>query len=205
MTSHLRRRTAHLGAALLLGGLLAGCGEDPDPGAGPTGESPSPSESSEPTEPTEPTESETASGIGSASGETFDGGQFRVNGPEGWRMKVITPRVVRYSSGQPENNAQLAKRPHGLIYVDVSDVSGEPTLDELAEESVRSDPRRPDTTIDGEPAYHRANADQAFETQEEFGLWRDGQTIQVNLSLIGGTTKQRRTLVQSVLASWQWT
>ena len=119
-------------------------------------------------------------------------------------MNVVTPRVVRYSSGKPKNHAQLAQRAHGLVYVDVTAVSGEPSLDELADESVRSDPRRPDATIGGNPAYHRANRDQAFETQEEFGLWRDGQTIQVNFSLIGGTTKQRRTLVQSVLASWQW-
>jgi len=208
MTSHTRRRTAHLGAALLLGSLLAGCGDEPVPGADPTAGatgSPESSGSSEPSDSSEPTESVSDPGVAPASGETFEAAQFTVSSPDGWRMKVMSPRVVRYSSGKPKNNTQLAERAHGLVYVDVSDVSGEPTLDELADESVRNDPRRPDTTIDGEPAYHRANRDQGFETQEEFGLWRDGQTVRVNLSLIGGTTKQRQALVRSVLASWHWT
>jgi hypothetical protein len=208
MTSHTRRRAAHLGAVLLLGSLLTGCGDDPDPGTDPTAGasgSPGSSESGDPSESSGPTESASDPGVAPAGGETFEADQFAVSGPEGWRMKVISPRVVRYGSGEPRNNAQLTKRPHGLVFVDVSDVSGEPTLDELADESVRNDPRRPDTTIDGEPAYHRANRDQGFETQEEFGLWRDGQQIRVNFSLIGGTRMQRQALVKSVLASWQWT
>lgn len=207
MTSHTRRRTAHLGAVLLIGSLLTGCGDEPDPGNDPTAGasgSPESSESGEPSESSEPTESASDTGVAPAGGETFEADQFTVSGPEGWRMKVVSPRVVRYSSGEPKSNAQLARRPHGLVFVDVSDVSGEPTLDELAEESVRNDPRRPDTTIDGEPAYHRANRDQGFESQEEFGLWVVGQQVRVNFSLIGGTPKQRQTLVESVLASWQW-
>ena len=91
----------------------------------------------------------------------------------------------------------------GLVYVDVSDVSGEPTLDELAEESVRAirggrtrrSTANPPTTGQRRPCLRDPGGVRAG---------RDGQTIQVNLSLIGGTTKQRRTLVQSVLASWQW-
>ncbi|HEX6151213.1 hypothetical protein [Nocardioides sp.] len=209
MTNHLRRCTARLGAVLLLASLLCGCGDDRDagPDAGASSGSSGSSESGEPAQPSassdpaEPSETENGSG---ASGEAFDAGQFTVNGPEGWRMGAVTSRTVRFSSGQPKNNAQLYKRPHGLVFVDVTDVSGEPTLDALVEESVRSEPRLPDGTIDGEPAYHLANRDQAFETQEQLGLWRDGQQIRIDFSLIGGSKKQRQALVQSVLDSWQW-
>lgn len=216
MTSHLRRRTAHLAAALLLGSALVGCGDDPaqepdaDRAAGASGDV-----DSGPTGPTEPSDSSGSSGSPGSSGssgssdppaggETFDAGQFTVNGPEGWRMKVVTERTVRFTSGQPENNSALYRRPHGLVFVDVTDVSGEPTLDQLAEESVRAEPRLSDARIDGEPAYHLANRDQGFETQEQLGLWREGQQIRIDFSLIGGSRRQRQSLVSSVLASWQW-
>jgi hypothetical protein len=204
MTSHLRRRIGHLAAALLLGSALAGCGDGAakEPDAEPTGGG-SGGVDGEPTEPSESESSSLSSGP-SAAGETFEAGQFTVNGPEGWRMKVVTERTVRFSSGQPKSSSALYKKPHGLVFVDVTDVSGEPTLDQLAEESVRSEPRLPDVTIDGEPAYQLANRDQGFETQEQLGLWRDGQQIRIDFSLIGGSKRQRQALVQSVLASWQW-
>ncbi len=207
MTSHLRRRSAHVAAALLLGSALAGCGDgtaqepDPEPTGGTSGDVES--EQAEPSESAGSSESSESSDP-AAAGETFDAGQFTVNGPEGWRMKVITERTVRFSSGQPKSNSALYKKPHGLVFVDVTDVSGEPTLDQLAEESVRSEPRLPDATIDGEPAYHLANRDQGFETQEQLGLWREGQQIRIDFSLIGGSKRQRQALIQSVLASWQW-
>jgi hypothetical protein len=204
MTSHLWRRTAHLAAALLLGSALPGCGDDAaqEPDAEPTA-STSGNAEIEPTEPSESPES-SASSAPPAGGEAFDAAQFTVNGPEGWRMKLVTERTVRFSSGQPTSSTALYKRPHGLVFVDVTDVSGEPTLDQLAEESVRSEPRLPDATIAGEPAYHLANRDQGFETQEQLGLWREGQQIRIDFSLIGGSKRQRQTLVRSVLASWQW-
>ncbi len=204
MTSHLRRRTARLAAALLLGSALAGCGDgtaaEPDAQATDGTSVDVESGPAEPSESASPSESAGPS----AAGETFDAGQFTVNVPVGWRMKVVTERTVRFSSGRPKNTSALYKRPHGLVFVDVTDVSGDPTLDQLAEESVRSEPRRPDATIDGEQAYHLANRDQGFETQEQLGLWRQGQQIRIDFSLIGGSKRQRQALVRSVLASWQW-
>ena len=200
MTSQpLLRRAAHLGAALMLSGGLAACGDDePGPGA-----SPSSTETSEsvPTESPEPSETEPA--VAPATGEVFEGTSFTVTGPEGWALDAQSSRVGQYNSGPPKGN-QLDRRAFGLISVVVSEATGEATLDDLAAESVREDPRQPDTTVGGEPAYHLANDDQVFNTDEEFGLVRDGESIVVNVGLLGGTEKQRQKLVQSVLASWQW-
>ena len=33
---------------------------------------------------------------------------------------------------------------------------------------------------------------------------RDGESIIVNVGLLGGTEKQRQRLLASVLATWQW-
>jgi hypothetical protein len=199
MTSHaLLRRTAHLGASLLLAGGLAACGDDErGPGASPS--STTPSESTGPTESPESTES----AIAPATGEVFSGTSFTVTGPEGWTLDARSSRVGQFDSGPPKGN-QLDRRAFGLISVVVSDTTGETTLDDLAAESVREDPRQPDTTVGGEPAYRLANDDQAFNTDEELGLVRGDESIVVNVALLGGTEKQRQKLLQSVLASWQW-
>lgn len=199
MTSHaLLRRTAHLGAGLLLAGGLAACGDDePGPGASPS--SATPSESTGPTESPEPT----GSAVAPATGEVFSGTSFTVTGPEGWSLDARSSRVGQFDSGPPKGN-QLDRRAFGLISVVVSDTTGGTTLDDLAAESVREDPRRPDTTVAGEPAYRLANDDQAFNTDEELGLVRGDESIVVNVALLGGTEKQRQKLLQSVLASWQW-
>ena len=201
MTSHiLLRRTAHLGAALLLVGGLAACGDDePDPDARPS--STEPSGSTGLTESPEPTETEPA--VDSATGEAFTGTSFTVTGPEGWALDARSPRVAQFDSGPPKGD-QLDRRAFGLISVVVSDATGGTTLDDLASESVREEPRQPDTTVGGEPAYHLANDDQVFNTDEEFGVVRDGESIIVNVGLLGGTEKQRQRLLASVLATWQW-
>ena len=200
MTSQpLLRRTAHLGAALLLAGGLAACGDDePEPDAGPSTTVP---ETSAPTESTEPSESGPA--VDPATGEVFEGTSFTVTGPEGWALDAQSSRVGQFDSGPPKGN-QLDRRVFGLISVVVSDTTGVTTLDDLAAESVREDPRQTDTTVGGEPAYRLANDDQAFNTDEELGLVRGEESIVVNVALLGGSEQQRQRLLQSVLASWQW-
>jgi hypothetical protein len=195
MTSQsLLRRTACLGAALLLAVGLAGCGDDePDPVAGPT--------TADSSESPEPSESEPA--VDPATGEVFEGTSFAVTGPEGWTLDARSSRVGQFDSGPPKGN-QLERRVFGLISVVVNDTSGETTLDDLASESVRDEPRQPDVTVGGEPAYRMANDDQAFNTDEELGLVRGDESVVVNVSLLGGTEKQRQKLLLSVLASWQW-
>ena len=199
MTSHAPlRRTALLGASLLLAGGLAACGDD-DPGPDASPRSTTPSDSDGPTESPEPTEA----AVAPATGEVFSGTSFTVTGPEGWALDAQSSRVGQFDSGPPKGN-QLDRRAFGLISVVVSDTTGETTLDDLAAESVREDPRQPDTTVGGEPAYRLANDDQAFNTDEELGLVRGEESIVVNVALLGGTEKQRQKLLQSVLASWQW-
>jgi hypothetical protein len=205
MTSQpLLRRTAHLGAALLLSGGLAACGDDePEPGARPSTtvpETSAPTESPEPSE-SEPAESEPA--VDPATGEVFEGTSFTVIGPDGWSLDAQSTRVGQYDSGPPKGN-QLARRVFGLISVVVGDATSGTTLDDLAAESVREDPRQADTTVGGQPAYRLANEDQAFNTDEELGLVRGEESIVVNVALLGGSEKQRQRLLQSVLASWQW-
>lgn len=200
MTSQpLLRRTAQLGAALLLAGGLAACGDDePEPDARPSTTVP---ETSAPTESPEPSESGPA--VDPATGEVFEGTSFTVTGPEGWSLDAQSARVGQYDSGPPKGN-QLDRRVFGLISVVVSDTTGVTTLDDLAAESVREDPRQADTTVGGEPAYRLANDDQAFNTDEELGLVRGEESIVVNVALLGGSEPQRQRLLQSVLASWQW-
>ena len=107
MTSHiLLRRTAHLGAALLLVGGLAACGDDePDPDAGPS--STEPSGSTGLTESPEPTETEPAV-------ERDRGGLHRhvVHGDRtgGWALDARSPRVAQFNWDRRRATSSTAAR-----------------------------------------------------------------------------------------------
>ena len=202
MTSQtlLRRTAAHLGTALVLVGGLAACGGD-EPAREATPSSSGPSDPPGGTESAEPSGADPA--IDPATGEAFEGTSFTVVGPEGWTLNAQSSRVAQFDSGPPRGS-QLDRRAFGLISVVVSDTAAGTTLDDLVAESVREEPRQADTAVGGEPAYHLANDDQVFTTDEEFGLVRGGESIVVNVGLLGGTRQQRQRVLESVLASWQW-
>lgn len=191
------------GTVLLLAGL-AGCGGDAP--ADPPSSSTSPTETGGPTpdDATDEATEEPTETVSPATGEVVSYRQFSVTVPAGW--KVGRDLLYVRSIDSPPAPQQIRKgEPYGFVTLAVGPADRR-SLDQLAREAVADGEgeRVEDHELDGETVFHVSRPDQAFETNEVFGLWRDGEQITISFSMIESTVKKRQAIVESVLATWEW-
>jgi hypothetical protein len=194
------RRTTQFtaGAVALLALALGACSDDDpdDPTPAPT-----PSTASSPTDDTSSSES-TAPSVEPASGPVLDTGSATVNLPEGWKdNKNGYPNTY---SGSPKTSTGIQL----ITVVDLESASGY-TLAERARDAMAQLPgskltRQPDIELDGEPGYHIAGTAPVRGQYEEVGTAADGRAVSISFSLNGLTAAERREIVDSVIASFQW-
>ncbi len=190
-------RRSHLAVLILSAVLgtaaLTGCGGAEQPSADPA--QPTTSGTSE-TAGGAPTEQPSAN-VEPATGKRLEGDQFTVNIPQGWRAD---PEVmgVTFTYDPPGTDT---------VVTGVSAVS-RLSLDQAARRfssSVSRDGvrRLPDTTLGGEPAFHLTAKPVGEKVYEAFGLWRNNEIVTLEFD-ITGTRAERRQLMESVAATWQW-
>ena len=137
-----------------------------------------------------------------ASGPTITGDSFTVNVPEGWTKSedFSTEFLDQYSD--TAGNGKLA----------LAEIEGEVRpLDAVAKDNFSlfspngtKRKRVEDATVAGEPAYHfTANAGFG-DFDESLGVVKDGKQVTITFTL-PGTGQERQAVIDSVLASWQWT
>ena len=147
-----------------------------------------------------PTESPTKAPA--ASGPTITGDIFTVNAPEGWTKSedFSTDFLDQYGDATADNSFALAE------------IKGEVRpLDEVAKDNFSlfspngtKRKRVAETTVAGAPAYHfTANAGFG-DFDEAYGVVKDGEQVTIAFTLTG-TRQERQAIIDSVLASWQWT
>ena len=161
----------------------------------------------------EPTSGGSASGTSSptdaapatapaASGPTITGDVFTVNAPEGWEKDPTfsTDFLDQYSDASGGNSFALAE------------IAGEVRpLDAVAKDNFSAfspngtkRKRVADTTVAGAPAYHFTAQAGFGDFDEAYGVVRGGEQVTIAFTLTG-TRQERQAIIDSVLASWQWT
>jgi hypothetical protein len=195
-----------LTALLLSGGLLAGCGDDEEPGSQPSGR---------------PTSSEPSSTAGAATGPLVDQATFSFHLPQLWsegKPHAIGSDVTSVSGGPADGwdftdltvETWTAKN-----FDDVTQLSG----DVLENFRVSAPKGRlvGVTQWAGQPAYHLAGNGSLAGHAEQFGvIWKDAHIALrfdfASPATATGTRRpefeltpvQRQELMDSVEASWQW-
>jgi len=197
-----RDLTIRLAAAALLLTAVAGCSDDgasvADPT--PTTSSPSGTDSSAPDEPTD----EPSPSVSPASGDVVKYRQFSFRAPKGWKVGENL-LWVRSIESPPGPRQVRVGEPFGFVSVSAGPAI-EKSLDQLAREKVANEEgkRVEDADLDGEVVYQVAKPDPTFQTNEVYGLWRDGQKIWIRFTLSDAPVKKRQALIESVLATWEW-
>lgn len=185
-------------SALLLCGLT-GCSDGGAPTTDPTTTAGSPSKTV-----SSPTEEPTAT-IEPATGDLVRFEQFSFNAPPGWKVGEL--ELFSRSVDSPPPRQQIRKgEPFGYVVASAGPAVRK-SLGQLAREDVADGEatRVENVELDGETVYHVSKPDQAFETNEVFGLWRNGERISIRFSMIEATPRKRQAIVDSVLATWEWT
>ena len=160
----------------------------------------------------EPTSRGSASGTSSptesltkapaASGPTIKGDIFTVNAPEDWTKSedFSTDFLDQYGDATGDNSFALAE------------IAGEVRpLDAVAKDNFSAfspngtkRKRVADTTVAGAPAYHFTAQAGFGDFDEAYGVVRGGEQVTIAFTLTG-TRQERQAIIDSVLASWQWT
>lgn len=169
---------------------LSGCQDDgKDPGKDASGSS-----TSSPSEKT-PTEAP------AAAGPVIKGDTFTVNVPEGWTKDkdFSTDFLDQYAA------------PEGMDALYVGEIEGEVRpLDDVAKDNfdrfATSGKKRKMATGDlaGDPAYHFTAQDGSGNFAEEFLAIHDGSQVTLGV-VLSGTKAERQAVIDSILASWEWT
>lgn len=139
-----------------------------------------------------------------ANGPTITGDTFTVHVPEGWRFEKTfsTDFIDQYSNSAAAGTEELF----------VGELSGEVRpLDEVAKENFTTfattgtqRKRVADAEIAGQPAYHYTAKGEYGMFTEEFGVVREGQQVSFQITL-AGSRAERQAVIDSILASWEWT
>lgn len=203
---HIVNRSSKTLGIVLVAVVMSGCTSSSDTQSGGSGSdrpssepSTSPSVQSTPEEPTE----EPTPTVESATGETIKVKGMRVNLPADW---VATSSSALEAGGYPRGNSDsfltLFRFPQLLVE----------SLDEQARDNAtRSDwdfrlERREDVTVDGQLVSHLSGRSRPGEYTDLFSTLRNDQQLEVEF-LFGGDESRaiREQIVQSVLASWEFT
>ena len=129
---------------------------------------------------------------------------FTLHVPEGWTFDKTfsTEFIDQYTNPAGAGNERLF----------VGELSGEVRpLDEVAKANFTSfattgtqRKRVADAEIAGQPAYHYTAKGEYGVFTEEFGVVREGQQVSFQISL-AGSKAERQAVIDSILASWEWT
>jgi hypothetical protein len=169
--------------------VLAGCQDDGGDGAG--GE-PSPTGSA--TSPESPTS------VPAATGPAVDGDTFAAHVPEGWRLDASFSTDFIDQFDHPAQAGEL---------MSFGEFDGEVRpFEQAAKENFASfqgsgrKRRMPDTEVAGQTMWHFVSRE-PLGVKEEYGTVYQGHNVTLGVEL-GGTPEERRQVVESVLASWEW-
>jgi hypothetical protein len=190
----LRRTTlAALAAATL---LLAGCGDDGEPQADPSG-TPTGSATSEAADPTPTEPGEPA--VEPASGFLIDLDRITMRVPDGWKK---VRQFADFLVG--------AQDPGGFSNVSLGDLSavGEPSLEEQAEFAAKSESQTrilEPVEIAGAQWYHIVGREDRYVGFEQFGTVHNGSQATISFSLDDKTpADEQQAIIASVLATVEW-
>ena len=157
--------------------------------------------------PEKPSASTSAPGDGStaavpkASGPAIKGDVFTVNVPAGWKKDKAfsTDFLDQYQA------------PEGTDALYVGEIEGEVRpLDDVAKDNfdrfATSGKKRKMATggLAGDPAYHFTAQDGSGNFAEEFLAIHDGSQVTLGV-VLSGTKAERQAVIDSILASWEWT
>jgi len=169
---------------------LAGCQDD---GQRPTAEKSSTSTAA-------PTERPPAN-VPKASGPAIKGDVFTANVPAGWKkdQAFSTDFLDQYVD------------PDGRQRMYVGELAGEVRpLDEVAKDNFEGfatagkSRKRQTGELAGDPAYHFTARDGTGSFVDEFVTVHDGTQVTFGIELTG-TRAERQAVIDSILASWEWT
>jgi hypothetical protein len=178
---------------ILTAALASGCSDDDPPDAGP---SDSPSTSSSPTDSAAPS-------VAPAGGKVLATDTFTAKAPRGWSTRrggtSLAVQVFAFS-------------PDELTFVAIADgpAVNDDTIDERAQEVARSDEfdRAPKVMepvmIDGVEAYRVAGDVGNGSYIIEVGTITGGQDVNLRLETFNISPEESQQILDSVLASWQW-
>jgi hypothetical protein len=193
------RRTPLATSLLLLGLVLAGCGDGEQPDrADPTSSEPA-SSSSASTEPT---------GAAPATGVVLERKQFRFRLPQGWVDDTRDPTMPQ---GRLPSKTDWNQVTINLVPADGEDVREmTPVMLKVFKVFAKKGRRLPFTEWAGEASYHLAGAESSAGYAEEFGaVWKD---VLVIINFEFDTKKaakqlspaERQEVIESIEASWEW-
>jgi hypothetical protein len=206
-----RRRLVAASLFICAAGLAA-CSDDDDPGAGPSGQSDSPTAASSsaptpsgttsaPTDSTDPTGSP-GSTTPTAGGLVVELGDFTIQVPEGWAIYNQTGDHQVVFNDQASNG--------GLMFVKNPAAFPGEDVDSLARSAIRiargagQDPRRvANRTVGGHEGYVIVSSTKAFETYYEWGTPVGKNQVSVAFQWVIKPTNAEET-IESVLASIQF-
>jgi hypothetical protein len=179
-----------------LGACSSDGSDDPTP-------SPTTSAASSPTDSTSPTESSEPT-VTPASGPVLDTGSATINLPEGWKDD---------GNGLPSTFSGTPEKGSAARHITIIDLTSTPpaySVDKLARNALTELPgaklsRLPDTVLDGSPAYHVTGTAPVRGEYDEVGTDSHGRSVEIGFSLNGYTPAERTEIIESVIASFQWT
>jgi hypothetical protein len=176
--------------------LLAACGGNDDPKADPTPSTSTPASASD-----DPSQSNSPSVV-PATGKLVETKDFTAHVPEGWDVTVVSKDYV-ITSHDPDSSDAIA-------FTIVDTFGNDQGLDDLAKEAVRlgawpgEDPSIVgQTELAGEPAYHLASSGGGGIFVDVRGAVRAGDAVAVRFDNYQSNAALQ-SMVESVLATWQW-
>jgi hypothetical protein len=202
------RTRVYLTCLLLLSAtLLAGCGGEDDP-------SPSPASSDSPTSTSGPTSAPTSASADSsqspspsesvppAAGKTVETSFFTVSAPQGWEVHVVAEDFV-VTASDPDSSDTIA-------FKIIEKGGAQPGLRALANDAVefgtwpggKAPAIVAETELGGEPAYHLTGSGGGARVDAR-GTLHGTSAVSIGFEIYGSQT-ELESIVESVLATWQW-
>jgi hypothetical protein len=192
---------AYAAALAALALVLAGCGDDGTPEAAPSGSA------SGTTATSSPSKSPSPSTV-PAAGAQMKGASYTAHAPEGWKVEARDSALSGLAlASKSKKDGSLV----GMISIADGPAFVEDTNAQLARELVRSSEfqRAPkileDLRIDGVDVYQVAGKVDEFDYTIQLGTIFKENLVEVRIESYQLSPQEMREILDSVLASWQWT